>query len=55
MYCNNDDTVVKELYWSNFNNWENNEIKTIINLCKEKKYNNFFLILEVIQDFIHYW
>lgn len=42
MYCNNDDTVVKELYWSNFNNWENNEIKTIINLCKEKKYNYFF-------------
>jgi FkbM family methyltransferase len=42
MYCDNDDTVVKELYWSNFNGWEKKEIDMIINLCKKKKYDYFF-------------
>jgi len=53
MKCNNDDTVVKELYHSNFKGWERNEINFIKELTT-KKNMNIFLILVHIPDFIHY-
>lgn len=42
MKCNNDDTVVKELYHSNFKGWERNEIDFLKDLTKKKKYDYFF-------------
>jgi FkbM family methyltransferase len=42
MKCNNDDTVVKELYHSNFKGWERNEINFIKELTTKKKYEYFF-------------
>lgn len=42
MKCNNDDTVVKELYHSNFKGWERNEIDFIKELTTKKKYDYFF-------------
>jgi len=42
MQCDNDDTVVKELYWTNFNGWERNEINMVLQLCKINSYDYFF-------------
>ena len=41
MKCNNDDTVVKELYHSNFKGWERKEIDFIKDFTT-KKYDYFF-------------
>ena len=53
MKCNNDDSVVKELYHSNFKGWERKEIDFIKELTT-KKNMTIFLILVHILDFIHY-
>ncbi|HIN98395.1 MAG TPA: FkbM family methyltransferase, partial [Flavobacteriaceae bacterium] len=35
MYCENDDTVIKELYWTNWKGWENTSLALWANLLSQ--------------------
>ena len=42
MISNNDDTVVKEMYWSSMKGWERNEIDIVKKLLEKNKYDLMF-------------